>query len=418
MYIILGILLSFSVWALDSFENLENVRILRALPKNILVLNRGLEDGIKKNSHAKLISEINGFSSRALCLRATPDLSYWKIYRVPHSEAFSKDFTYTLVGIADREMPPEIAELKYKSLEIKEELPKASPSPSIDPFKIKRDLPERLTERDLLPNERASKGELFLEKNFNNYQFKKEISHYELSIYASPLMRQSINHGQSFLYGLKGENVGSKYRLITQFEQYQNKLTDARTKESVSSKSTQGQIQFSINQIDKDISTLSLINYNSQYFGQLGTPYSHWQFGPVGLTWHLYESRNWEFINLSYIPLYDLRATQIKKDDEIDIKKNTGLRHGLRLGIKNKIDERIAVENLLWVRPYQDISTWEIESKNLNLVNDFKIIFHLAKNFYFDYNFIFQKDSLWKELSDLPDNNIINSLNLRIDLNL
>ena len=83
--------------------------------------------------------------------------------------------------------------------------------------------------------------------------------------------------------------------------------------------------------------------------------------------------------------------------------------------MKSKINERISFENLLWFRPFQDPSNWAIKGDDMNLTLDLKVIFNLASNFYFDYNLIFMRDILWRELNDLPENNVINSLNFRYD---
>src|SRR5690606_24554462 len=116
------------------------------------------------------------------------------------------------------------------------------------------------------------------------------------------------------------------------------------------------------------------------------TPSSHWQFGPLGFTWHLYESDTWEYLDLSYVPLYDRRSTDVIDVDGKKTVSKSGLRHGLRLGIKTRINERIAFENLLWVRPFQDPASWELAGDDLNLVNDMKLIFNLAGNLFVDYN--------------------------------
>lgn len=105
MWKILGVLLSFSAYALDPIESLKNVHILKTYPDNIVLLDRGIEDGIQRNDHAKISQETQGYSSRALCLKAEATQSTWKIYRVPYAEAFSKDYTYTLSGMADKEIP-------------------------------------------------------------------------------------------------------------------------------------------------------------------------------------------------------------------------------------------------------------------------------------------------------------------------
>jgi hypothetical protein len=419
MWIVLGVLLSFSALALEPFESLKNVKILRVLPENVIVLNRGLEDGILRNDHAKISNDTNGYTSRAICLKASTDLSYWKIYRVPEAEAFSLDYVYTVSGLADREIPFPQQKLRDHAQKISglEEKKKEEKGP--DPFLVRSDLPEQLTERDLLEKTGPERRKLFIEQTFNQDQLEKDLKDFRLSLYASPFMRQSINEGESFRYGFRGGNMASKYRLLTQFEQQQTKLKDPETEETVSTRSTSGNAQFVIHRLSSSLSTLSVLNYNSQRFSSFATPRAHWQFGPVGLTWHLYDSKTWEYLDLSYVPLYDTRTTDIiGENGKRTTDKTSGLRHGFRFGMKNRINERVALENLLWVRPYQDIASWEIEGDNLNLVNDLKLIFNLSGNLFFDYNFVYQKDKLWKTLNNLPEVNTINSLNVRYDIDL
>jgi hypothetical protein len=418
MWIILGFLLSFSVSALEPFENLRNVKIIRVLPDNVVMLNRGIEDGIMRNDHAKLINDTVGYSSRAICLKVSSDVSYWKIYRVPHAEAFSLDYLYTIVGMADREIPFPEARLRDKAQEIAE-VEKKKADAGTDPFIVKADLPEQLTERDLIKSIGPDKKKLFIEQALNRDQLKRDLSDYRLSLYASPFTRQSINEGESLRYGIRGGNLASKYRLLTQFEQQQTKLKDPLTKEKVSTRSTTGQAQFIIHHLTPSVSSLTLLNYNSQSFSKLGTPDAHWQMGPLGFTWHLYESKTWEYMDLSYIPLYDMRSTDIlQTDGTIKTIKESGIRHGFRFALKTRINERVAFENLLWVRPFQEVASWELKGDDLNLVNDMKLIFSLTENLFFDYNFVYQKDKLWKTLNNLPESNTINSLNVRYDFDI
>ena len=417
MWLILGVLFSASLWALEPYEQIKNVRILKVIEGNIVLLDRGLEDGLMRNDHIKLSNDVEGFTSRAICLKSQATTSYWRIYRVPNAQAFSQDYSYSIFGLADREIPIPEDKLRDIRAEIKDE--EAKKDVGANPFEIKRDLPEKLTERDLIKATTPERRKLFVEKALNKDQMKRDLSDYRLSVFASPFTRQSINEGESLRYGLRGENIASKYRLLTQFEQQQTKLKDPVTKESVSTRSTTGQAQFVIHHLTNSISSLSLINFNSQRFSSYATPKAHWQAGPVGFTWHLYESKTWEYLDLSYIPLVDMRTTEVQQTNgSTKLEKETGVRHGFRLGMRSKINERVSLENLLWVRPYQDMSTWQIEGDNLNLVNDLKLIFNLAGNLYFDYNLVYQKDKLWKTLSNLPETNVINSLNLRYDFDI
>lgn len=420
MWIILGVFLSLSAFALEPFENLKNVKIVRVLPNNVVVLNRGLEDGILRNDHAKISNDTQGFSSRAICLKVSPELSYWRIYRVPNSEAFSLDYVYSLIGMADKEIPyPETA-LRDQVQQVQDIEAKAvAEDKGPDPFAVKRDLPERLTERDLLQTISPEKRKLFVEQAVNHEQFKKDMEDYRLSVFASPFTRQSINEGESLRYGFRGANVASRYRLITQFEQQQTKLKDPLTEETVSTRSTAGQAQFVIHHLTDSISSLTLINYNSQRFSSLGTPNAHWQYGPLGFTWHMYDSKTWEYMDVSYIPLFDTRTTDIITPAGVrTTDKTSGMRHGFRFGMKSRINERVSFENILWVKPFMAFAGWNVEGDNLNLSNDLKLIFNISGNLYFDYNFVYQKDKIWKTLNNLPDTNTINSLNLRYDFSI
>ena len=418
MWIILGFFLSLSAYSLESFERLNGVKIIKVLDKNIILVDRGIEDGILLNDHAKFSQENEGYSARAICVRVKSSISYWKLYRIPYSESISKDFTYIIEGMADQEVPFPQAALRDRELKFTDPDDNKEAASSNDPFSIKGDLPEKLTERDLIETVGPEKRQLFIEKALNRDQLNRDLSNYRISLFASPFTRQSINQGESYRYGIRGGNVASKYRLLTQFEEQQSHMKDPLTEEEVSTKSTTGQAQFVIHRMTPDTSSLSLLNYNSMRFSELGTPKSQWQFGPMGFTWHLFENRTWEYFDLSYIPLYDIRTTEVISNAVKSEEKVNGLRHGFRLAVKNKINERVAFENLLWVKPYQDLASWRIEGDNLNLSNDLKLIFNLAGNLFFDYNFVYQRDKLWKTLSDLPETNTINSLNIRYDFDL
>ncbi len=416
MWIISVFFISFSVMALSSFEQLKNVKILKVLPNNIIMVNRGLEDGLLRNDHVKFSHEAEGYSARAICLQAKTETSYWRLYRIPDSSAFSKDLTYTIHGMADREIPYQNAKIRNEAITFSDD---KKPDSGKNPFEVKRDLPQRLTERDLLEAAGPREEKLFIERAILKDQLSQDLSDYRISVYASPFTRQSINDGESLRYGFRGGNYGSRYRLTTQFEQQQTKLTDPENNKSVSTRSTHANAQFAVHHLKPWVSSLSLINYNSTRFSSLGTPKAHWQFGVLGFTWHILESKTWEYVDLSYIPLYDRRTTDIvEANGNRTIEKKNGLRHGVRFGFRTRFNEKVSVENLLWYRPFQELASWELDSSDMNLTNDFKLIFNVTNNFFFDYNFIYQKDKLWRTLSNLPENNTINALNMRYDFDL
>lgn len=414
---IISVFISFSALALSSFEQVKNVKILKVLPNNIVLIDRGLEDGLLRNDHVKFSHEAAGYSSRGICLQSKAATSYWKLYRVPDGSAFSKDLNYTIHGMADREIPFQNAKIRDEEINFPEE--KIKTDPGKNPFEVKRDLPQRLTERDLIEAAGPREEKLFIERAILRDQLSQDLSDYRFSVYASPFTRQSINEGESLRYGFRGGNYGARYRLLTQFEQQQTKLKDPQNNKSVSTRSTSGNAQFAVYHLRPWLSSLSIVNYNSTRFSSLGTPKGHWQFGALGFTWHIYESKAWEYVDLSYIPLYDMRTTEvIREDGRRSEEKVNGLRHGVRFGFRTRFNEKVSLENLLWYRPYQELATWEFDGADMNLTNDFKLIFNVTQNFFFDYNLIYQRDKLWKTLSNLPENNTINALNMRYDFDL
>lgn len=412
-FILLLSLITTQAWALDFSEVLPNVRILQALPQNVVMINRGIEDGIYKGDHARLVN-MDGYAARAVCLSSRSEASYWRLYRIVNPASISKDFVYKIIGMNDSELPDSKTAYKDENFKAPVKAEKEKP------IALNNDLPERLTERDLIDPVGYEKRKTYFNTVVDEKTLARELSDYKFSLFASPVVKQTINNSETIRFGGRLENLGDRYRFKLQAEQSQNRLEDPETKESISTSSTAAQAQFSIYHLTNSVSSLSLINFNSARYSALATPKSHWQFGPLGYTWHLYENKQGEAFDLSYIPLLDLRTTEIRDKNGIDVTtvSKSGLRHGVRFGMKKKINERVALENLLWFRPYQDLSSWALELNNNNLVNDLKLAVNITNNLYVDYNFIYQNDVLLEELSGISQTNVINSLTVRYDVNL
>lgn len=411
--ILILILVATQAWALDFSEVLPNVRILQALPQNVVMINRGIEDGIYKGDHARLVN-LDGYAARAVCLSSRSEASYWRLYRIVTPSSISKDYVYKIIGMNDSELPDSKSAFKDEMFKVPEKVEKEKP------IVLNNDLPERLTERDLIDPVGYEKRKTYFNTVVDQKTLAREMSDFKFSLFASPVMKQSINNAESMRFGARLENLGDRYRFKIQGEQYQNKLEDPDTKESISTRSTAANAQFSIYHLTNSVSSLSLINFNAARYSALATPKSHWQVGPLGYTWHLYENKQGEAFDLSYIPLIDLRTTEVKEttgSGKGSVSK-TGLRHGVRFGMKKRINERVSLENLLWFRPYQDMSSWALQMNNNNLVNDLKLAVSVTNNLYVDYNFIYQNDVLLEELSGLSQTNVINSLTVRYDVNL
>jgi hypothetical protein len=108
IFLVLLIILGSNAFALITNENTPT-RILKVRPNNLLIINRGLEDGIEISDHGK-ITNPNGFVARAICLKATKMTSFWKVYRVVYPNKLSLDDEYVLTSINDSEVPKEMEE--------------------------------------------------------------------------------------------------------------------------------------------------------------------------------------------------------------------------------------------------------------------------------------------------------------------
>ena len=97
------LIFSAKTFALESTDSMK-AQIIKVYAKNILVLNRGSEDGIFKTDHIKLSSK-EGFIARGICIKQTMMTSHWKIYRVTRPELVSKDTTYTMRSINQSQIP-------------------------------------------------------------------------------------------------------------------------------------------------------------------------------------------------------------------------------------------------------------------------------------------------------------------------
>ena len=109
---LLTILFTSTIFAIDSSDILK-VSIIKHYDKNVLVINRGLEDGIYKADHIKLTNQ-EGYIARAICIKASMLISHWKVYRVVRPELMSYDSVYTLSSMNQSEIPRDLRAFQKK----------------------------------------------------------------------------------------------------------------------------------------------------------------------------------------------------------------------------------------------------------------------------------------------------------------
>lgn len=89
------IFFSFSALALEVDEKLT-VRVIKATEtKKTLLVNRGIEDGIAENDHAKFMVTA-GIVARAVCVQVSPTRSIWSVYRLVNQDLIANDTVMTL----------------------------------------------------------------------------------------------------------------------------------------------------------------------------------------------------------------------------------------------------------------------------------------------------------------------------------
>ena len=88
-------MISFSALALEVDEKLT-VRIIKTSEsRKTVMINRGIEDGLAENDHARFIVTA-GIVARAVCVKVSPTRSVWSVYRLVNADFILADSVMTL----------------------------------------------------------------------------------------------------------------------------------------------------------------------------------------------------------------------------------------------------------------------------------------------------------------------------------
>lgn len=410
-----------SLFALESSDVLDT-RILKVYDKNILVLNRGLEDAIFTKDHIKLTSS-NGFIARGICIKTSMMTSHWKIYRVTRPQLVSKDTLYKLRSINQSEMPRVVKEFSevdfsqyfndYGDKDLKKEL-------KLQEKRIaKYDLPTDIEKTNAFKQPKKSKFEKFLTKAFDPDQIDKDLEKTYINIFASPLSWQTRYNQKENHYGISIYNIGKKYTYELNAIEAQKEVLDPVTAEGYSAKSSFYEGRVNINKLNSFISIFSEASQNREKIGKTYYPYIHQQIGLLGITLHLWEGKpKDEYLNFSYIPVFDNFSYSNPDTSGESILDREGIRHIVRIKYRNRIFENLHHDIDILYSKYnmveeQDI---EVEDTHTKVANTFS--YHLGNNFYGDYKFEYEKDELRAELYDISTDNLIQSLRFRYEFSL
>jgi len=419
----LFILLAFSLktFALESSDIMQ-VQILKAYNKNVLVINRGLEDAIFKRDHIKMKSS-DGFIARGICIKATMLTSHWKIYRVVRPELVSKDTEYDMYSINQSEVPPDLIRLTKVDLEKyfnsygdKE----ANKQLSLQQDRIaKYDLPKKVSDTDTFSEASKSNLDRFLERNLDDDRLAKDLGNTYFEIFASPMTWQSRYNQKETHYGAKLYNRGEKYLFEINAIETQREVLDPVTAEGYKSKSTHYSGQFQVNKTSENWSLVSNISYDREKIGRIYYPHKHLQVGVLGLKYHVWEDdpKN-NFMEISYTPTFDQFEYTDPTDPELDIESRSGVRHALRVKIYSDITKRLHSKTELSYSPYMLLEDFGVDYSDANTKVLTSLGYEMGSDFYADYILQYDQDRFRADTYDIRADNTTQTVRLRYEFDL
>ncbi len=415
-------LVSFQASALEINEQLNNIRMLAIYPKNVVVLNRGLEDGVTIGTHAKLRSS-EGYAARAVCVRAGMITSHWRLYRIVESQLISKDLSYTLIGMNSSEAPRTVEAWQatdHETLVPDFDEKKLLPPEKAPVGEIKPDLPEALDKDEAVLDSKKSAARLIIEKNYDPERLRKDFQVVKGSIYASPwsVQKGGRTDVENVRYGAKIANEGTKYIFGAGIDRTVMRAKESGTDEKVVNEGTEARATFTVKELTPSWDAYSDLTYRQARFGEFSTPKSHYLFAPIGFTRHFGEGVKLKKSFLSYAPTYDKRVHEGKNDQGENVElEESGLRHAFRLYLFFQLTPDFSLSSDTRWRPIQQFSTWSIDMSDNLSTEVLTASWKMTKNLYMDYEFQWLDDAQLRRLSKIPRVVTMNSLNIRYDFN-
>ncbi len=411
-------LLPLSAPALILNENLQGVKILTHHPGNVVVLNRGVEDGVQVGSHGKLKGTA-GYVARGLCVKVGMLTSHWRLYRVVDPELVSKDFAYVLEGIDASEPAPHVEALKAQD---HTRLPDFDEKKLMPPEKsaLKNDLPAGLTDDPQLHQEKKGAPAMFVEKTFDKDRLKRDLKVMKGSVFASPWSVQSgPTDVKTVRFGGRLENEGGKYGLRLTFDRSTLTAAEKRSGEEFRNESTEARGTFTVRNLTPAWDAFSDLNWRQARYGEDWAPQRQILFAPLGFTWRREPGKTLKRMELSWAPTYDTRqhVVAFPGDREQGADEN-GLRHAFRWYMDIEVNPHFHLTNELRWRPMQDIGSWELDTADNLSQNRFTASWQLTGPLHVDYEFLWLDDAQLRRINGISRVVTTNSLNVRLDFEL
>ncbi|MBL7663675.1 MAG: hypothetical protein JNM93_00970 [Bacteriovoracaceae bacterium] len=418
-----------AAYALDLNDELKT-RIIKVIPgKNTIVINRGIEDYIKHQEHMKI--EVDGvFAARAVAVRTSLRTAYLKLYRVANPKLLTANADIKISSLQKSEVPIYVEE------EIRER------DFYFDLQKLEQDIDRKIIAQnqlmtsDLPPVMDAvhpDKHYRYIDRELKVYE--TDTYHSEsiweafsaknmfFNIFASPYQTQRLNNQKNINYGLTiGTGRGRKYELSFNLTQNlfisQNQFSNFKNEFS----STNADLTLDINRVTPKVSYFLLGSYLQQkqsdpIFGEIYPVKNQSRIGPFGIKYHIHESSTISRFDISYIPLYETRVSEVLDYNllQINIQDRKNFRHSVRVRFDMNIPQsRFYFRNTLFWRPAMYKSSFELDFNDVDINNTFSIGYQLTNNASIDYMNIYTNDIRLQRDNGIEPINMINQFNFRL----
>lgn len=395
-----GMLLSFPAFALDLNEQLINVQIISANSSSVVVLNRGLEDGIMVGTHARLLSS-DGHVARGLCLKSNLLTSHWRLYRIVDGTRLSKDISYKLVGMDASEAPSEAKnwramdtdELKNMDPRPVDIKPDVSMEAGADPFSkpAAENLVGGVFERDRLQHDlRSVRG----------------------NIYASPFsVQKGPNNVQNYAYGGEVGNNGLKYRWVAGIDRMSLRASSNSSDKNIVNDSTTAHATLTILNLSPSWDAYGDLTYRQARYGEVDAPKGQILAAPIGFTWKAAEGKSLKRFEISYAPTYDTRRTSSPTGQ----KEQSGLRHSFRWNFEAQVSPGFRISNDLRWRPMQDLGSGAIDIGDSLIQEKFEAAWDLVGKLQAVYQIQWMDDAALRRMTRVTRVVTTNTLNMRYE---
>lgn len=426
-YLILLVLLISSIISNSSFgvesSDILNVSIIKHYDKNVLVINRGLEDGIYKADHIKLTNR-EGYIARAICIKASMMMSHWKVYRVVRPELMSYDSVYKLTSMNQSEIPKELQ--AYQKALFDDQYNDISDKDLNKIIELQQeriasfDLPKDMEYDPLVEEAKKSEGEKFIEENFNLDQMGDDLSHFHISFFTSPYISESRTNEKQSHYGLEFKNFGKKYLVGGAYSKKEITKANKFTNEEITTSETKAQFDFTLKKISENTDYYLIYKTKKAQEGDVLYPKDHTQIGLLGFKFHLGEDTKDEWFNFTYVTLIDNHVYQYNDPvtGELRESSNGKIRHGMHIDFNTRFTENTLLNIDIWYQPYMDLSKQDIDFNNTMTEANAKLIWELNNVIDMEYVYTYTNDSTLKTVYNINAANQINTINLRYNLDI